>query len=59
MIIKHFEVQGATDPITRMKIDPTVIIDNHELRKACESFLDLNPWAYQFEHNEDYNSIVM
>ena len=36
MIKKHFSLHGATDPITGVSVNPKVLIDNHELRKACE-----------------------
>jgi STIP1 homology and U-box containing protein 1 len=59
MITKHFQMSGAFDPITRQEVDPSVLIPNHMLKKASESFLSQNPWAYQHLLNEDYRNIMM
>lgn len=46
LINKHFERNGATDPITRQTVDPSVTIPNHMLKKASEHYLTRNPWAF-------------
>jgi len=46
-ILKHFSVNGYTDPMTRQKICPDIIIENRELKNAIEDFLLKNPWAYK------------
>ena len=59
MIVKHFNMSGAFDPVTRQQVDPDVLIPNHMLKKASQDFLSQNPWAYQHLINEDYNTILM
>ncbi len=59
MIKKHFAMSGAFDPITRQEVDPNVLIPNHALKKASETFLSQNPWAFQHMLNEDYHTISM
>ena len=46
MIVKHFNMSGAFDPVTRQQVDPNVLIPNHMLKKASQDFLTQNPWAY-------------
>jgi len=46
-IQKHFHMNGYTDPITREKVCPDIMIQNRQLKKAIDDFLAANPWAYK------------
>jgi len=46
-ILKHFSINGYTDPMTRSKICPDIIIENRELKNAIDDFLLKNPWAFK------------
>jgi hypothetical protein len=44
-ILKHFEVNGNFDPLTREEVSKSVT-DNHNLKQAAEDFLKRCPWAF-------------
>ena len=59
MILKHFDMSGAFDPITRQEVNRSIMVPNHTLKKASLDFLAKNPWAYQHIINEDYRGVFM
>ncbi|CDW77754.1 u-box domain protein [Stylonychia lemnae] len=53
-ILKHFQINGNIDPITRQSVDPNILIPNHYLKQATEYYLERNPWAFQYIPGELY-----
>jgi len=44
-------------PVTQVKVDKNVKIANRRIKRATEDFLKNNPWAYDFDPRQKYNSI--
>ena len=47
-ILKHFKVNGNTDPLNREEVKTDQFITNYNIKHATEEFLDKNPWAFEF-----------
>lgn len=59
-IMKHFQVNGNIDPLSRETIkNSEKLIDNKNLKHATEEFLRDNPWAYEHTPFDNLNSIKM
>ena len=58
-ILKHFEMNGNVDPMTREDVNPDSLIENKSIKHATEEFLKENPWAYEFIPGETINSTIM
>ena len=39
-------------PITQLRVDPSVMIENSRIREATWDFVEKNPWAYNFDKRE-------
>jgi len=48
LIKRHFEVNGAFDPLTREEVNPEMLILNKNLKQATQDFLQKNPWAFEY-----------
>lgn len=59
MILAHFNMSGAIDPITGQTVNPSIMVPNLTLKKASLDFLTKNPWAYEHIINEDYRGVFM
>lgn len=46
-ITKHFKINGFFDPVNREPVKPDIMIENKNLKRAVELFLQENPWAYK------------
>ena len=57
-ILKHFEVNGRIDPLTREDVGETCI-ENKSIKHATEEFLKSQPWGYEFIPGEKIHSIIM
>lgn len=57
-IQEHFKFK-MTDPLTGAQLGNTQLIENVGIRKACEEFLEHNPWAHEYIPGVDFRSIKM
>ena len=48
-----------TCPITQNKVDPDLLIKNLNIAAATETFLDENPWAYEYNPKEKFEDILL
>ena len=44
-------------PVTHEKVNPDIQVPNISLLEAIETYLDANPWAYEFNPKEKYEDI--
>ena len=58
-IIKHFDRNGNFDPITREKVDTSVLIENKHIKHATADYLVKNPWAFERVYGETIEQISM
>ena len=58
-ILKHFQVNGSIDPLTREEVDSTKLITNQSIKQATEEFLRANPWAFEFCPYDTIHSVTM
>ncbi|KAM3140923.1 hypothetical protein pb186bvf_006934 [Paramecium bursaria] len=54
---KFLQLNPGKDPKTLQAIDTKIIYENFNLKQACDEFLQQNPWAYQYQENEDYKQL--
>ena len=58
-IIKHFEVNGNFDPMTREQVCPASLTINQNIKHATEEFLRVNPWAYEYIPGDNIHTVEM
>lgn len=46
-------------PVTRMSVDPDILIPNKRMKRAIEDFVDKNPWAFEYDPYKGYKDIVV
>ncbi|KAM3136167.1 hypothetical protein pb186bvf_011789 [Paramecium bursaria] len=56
VLIEHLQKNGPIDPATREPISGQ-FYTNHNLKQGIEYFLLNNPWAFEFQANQDYKDI--
>ena len=44
-------------PVSDQKVDPNIIIPNVAIKYLTETYLDENPWAYDFNPREKLENI--
>ena len=59
IILKHFQVNGNNDPLTREDVCPTNLVTNKNIKQATEDFMVKNPWAFEWLPGENIESIMM
>lgn len=57
MIEMHLSKNGEFDPVTREACPIKAIYPNTLLKQIIEEFIKKNPWAYEFEENENAEHI--
>ena len=58
-ILRHFQYNGNTDPMTREEVDPEVLILNKNIKQATQDYLMKNPWAFEYIPGEKIENIQM
>ncbi|KAL4466064.1 hypothetical protein ABPG74_004301 [Tetrahymena malaccensis] len=56
VIEDHFKKNGYIDPFTRASIRPN-LYPNHAIKQGVEEFLQANPWAFEYQYNDDFKKI--
>ena len=46
-----------TCPVSLLPVDEEVIIDNIQLKKAIELYLEKNPWAYRQKRRDNFKNV--
>ena len=58
-IEKHFQVNGAFDPLTREECNKNIIIPNKKIKHATEEFLRENPWGFEHFPGDNIQTVIM
>ena len=46
-------------PLTCMKVDPNVMLQNKRILQAVSAYIEKNPWAYEYIPNEEYKQVKL
>jgi len=58
-ILRHFQINGNFDPMTREEVDTSIMIPNKSLKYAIQDYLLNNPWAFERVYGEKLEEIKM
>jgi STIP1 family protein 1 len=57
-IVSHLQNHNS-DPLTGQQLGTKHFVENVGIRKACEDFLQANPWAHEYMPGVDFRKIKM
>lgn len=57
--LKEYVIANHCDPITGQKLTVNDLIPNVNMKHAVEDFLEQNPWAFEFNPQDNLSNLII